>query len=107
MQSEDRLLQLQEEVSSGKRLDKLSTNPPDVGQMLRTADADSRKAAAVEINGLLQQVIQAGNAKVDNQSLFTGHKTNVAPFTSTRTYQGDSGTSDVEIDEWPFSRSIP
>jgi flagellin-like hook-associated protein FlgL len=35
MRSEDRLLQLQEEVSSGKRLDKLSTNPPDVGQMLR------------------------------------------------------------------------
>jgi flagellar hook-associated protein 3 FlgL len=151
MRNQERFLKLEEAISYGKRLDKLSTDPPAVGQMLRfrttaasleqyqrnidqgnswlnvtevslaqagdvlmrakeltlsqttgTADTDSHKAAAVEINGFLQQAIRAGNAKVGNQFLFAGRKTNAAPFSSTGTYQGDSGTIDFEIDEGAF-----
>lgn len=151
MRNQERSMNLEEAISSGKRLDELSTDPPAMAQILRfrttiasleqyqrnidqgnswlnlteislsqvrdvlmrakelalsrtsgTANADSRKAAAVEINGLLQQVIQAGNAKVGNQFLFAGRKTNAAPFSSTGTYQGDSGTIDYEIDDGAF-----
>ncbi len=151
MRNQERSMNLEEAISSGKRLDKLSTDPPAMAQTLRfrttiasleqyqrnidqgtswlnltevslsqvgdvlmrakelalsqtsgTANADSRRAAAVEINGLLQQAIQAGNAKVGNQFLFAGRKTNAGPFSSTGTYQGDSGTIDYEIDEGAF-----
>jgi flagellar hook-associated protein 3 FlgL len=151
MRNQERSMNLEEAISSGKRLEKLSTDPPAMAQTLRfrttiasleqyqrnidqgnswlnltevglsqvgdvlirakelalsqtsgTANADSRKAAAVEINDLLQQAIQAGNAKVGNQFLFAGRETNAAPFSSTGTYQGDSGTINYEIDEGEF-----
>jgi len=73
-----------------------------LSQASGTANADSRTAAAVEIGILLQQTIEAGNAKVGNQFLFAGRKTNVAPFQADGTYQGDGGTIDFEIGQGNF-----
>jgi flagellar hook-associated protein 3 FlgL len=151
MRNQERFLQLNESIASGKRVHKLSSDPPAVGQILRfrtsiaaveqyqqnveranswlslsevsltqvsdalmrakelavsqasgTANADSRAAAAVEIYGLLQQTLEAGNARLGNQFLFAGHKTATAPYLANGTYQGDSGTLDYEIGQGNF-----
>jgi flagellar hook-associated protein 3 FlgL len=73
-----------------------------ISQASGTANADSRGAAAVEIGILLQQTIEAGNAKVGNQFLFAGRKTDAAPFQADGTYQGDGGTIDFEIGQGNF-----
>jgi flagellar hook-associated protein 3 FlgL len=151
MRNQERFLELSETVASGKRVHKLSTDPPALGQMLRfrttvstieqyqqnidranswlslsetsltqaedvlmrakelalsqttgSASTDSREAAAVEVDILLQQIIEAGNAKVGNQFLFAGRKTNAAPFRHDGTYQGDGGALEFEIGQQNF-----
>jgi flagellar hook-associated protein 3 FlgL len=151
MRNQERFLQLNESIASGKRVHKLSSDPPAVGQILRfrtsiaaveqyqqnveranswltlsevgltrvsdvlmrakelalsqasgTANADSRAAAVVEIDGLLQQTVESGNARMGNQFLFAGRKTDSAPFLTDGTYQGDSGTLDLEIGQGNF-----
>jgi flagellar hook-associated protein 3 FlgL len=146
MRNQERFLDLNESIASGKRVHKLSTDPPTVGQILRfrtsiasvaqyqqnveranswlalseaslshvsdalmrakelalshatgTASADSLAAAAVEVDGLLHQTVEAGNARLGNQFLFAGRRTNTAPFLADGTYQGDSGTLDYQI----------
>ncbi|MBI3330020.1 MAG: flagellar hook-associated protein FlgL [Nitrospinae bacterium] len=69
-----------------------------LSQASDTVSADSRKAAAKQVDALLQEAVQDGNAQFGNQFLFSGRKTNVAPFLSDGTYQGDSSTIEVEID---------
>ncbi|MBI3329622.1 MAG: flagellar hook-associated protein FlgL [Nitrospinae bacterium] len=146
MRNQERFLKLEEAIASGRRVDRLSTDPPAVIRILGlrttiasleqfqrtieratswlslsevsltqvedvlmrakelavaqasgTANAETRAAAAKEVDILRQQVIQAGNAQFGTQFLFAGRKTNVAPFLSDGTYQGDSGSIDVEI----------
>jgi len=144
--NQERFFRTEQVAASGKRLQRLSTDPPALGRMLRlrttiasqdqyqrhidqatswlnvtdasltqvadmlmrakeltlsqassTANAETRAGTAKEVDMLLQQAIQAGNAKLGNQFLFAGRKTNVVPFSSSGSYQGDSGTIDVEI----------
>jgi flagellar hook-associated protein 3 FlgL len=73
-----------------------------VSQSSGTADTTSRAAAAVELDTLIQQTLQAGNAKLGNQFLFAGRKTNVEPFQANGAYQGDGGNIDVEIGQDNF-----
>jgi flagellar hook-associated protein 3 FlgL len=73
-----------------------------LSQASGTANADSRAAAVVEIDGLLQQTVESGNARMGNQFLFAGRKTDSAPFLTDGTYQGDSGTLDLEIGQGNF-----
>jgi flagellar hook-associated protein 3 FlgL len=151
VRNQESFLQLNESIASGKRVHKLSSDPPAVGQILRfrtsiaaveqyqqsveranswltlsevsltqvsdafmrakelallqasgTANADSRASAAVEIDGLLQQTIQAGNSRLGNQFLFAGRKTDTEAFLADGTYQGDAGTLDYEIGQGNF-----
>lgn len=92
--SETHLTQMEEVLFRAKELAVL--------QASGTANADSRAAAAVELNILLQQAIEAGNAKIGNQFLFAGRQTNAAPFLPDGTYQGDGGTLDIEIGQGNF-----
>jgi flagellar hook-associated protein 3 FlgL len=73
-----------------------------VSQSSGTANTTSREAAAVELDTLIQQTLQAGNAKLGNQFLFAGRKTNVEPFQASGAYQGDGGNIDIEIGQDNF-----
>jgi flagellar hook-associated protein 3 FlgL len=73
-----------------------------LSQASGAVSADSRSTAAVEIDGLLQQTLEAGNAQWGNQFLFAGRKTDTAPFLANGTYQGNSGTLDYEIGQGNF-----
>lgn len=64
-------------------------------------DADAREAAANEIESIFEQVLQAGNSKLDNRYLFSGQRTLQSSFRATGVgvvYEGDSGNVDVEIE---------
>jgi flagellar hook-associated protein 3 FlgL len=151
MRTQKRFLELNEAIASGKRVHKLSVDPPAMEQILRlrttlasigqyqqnieranswltfseislshaeealmranelalsqasgTANAESRAAAAIEIDALLQQTIAAGNAQLGNQYVFAGRKTASAPFLADGTYQGDGGSIAFEIGEDSF-----
>ena len=73
-----------------------------VSQSSGTANTISRAAAAVELDTLIQQTLQAGNAKLGNQFLFAGRRTSVEPFQANGAYQGNGGTIDVEIGQDNF-----
>src|SRR4051812_22055963 len=69
-----------------------------------TLDASQRGDMAAEVDQLLQQMVQWGNATLKGQRLFGGTKTDANPFTlnagppTTVTYSGDSGQMEREID---------
>jgi flagellar hook-associated protein 3 FlgL len=73
-----------------------------VSQSSGTANTVSRAGAAVELDTLIRQTLQAGNAKLGNQFLFAGRKTNVEPFQANGAYQGDNGNIEIEIGQSNF-----
>lgn len=59
-----------------------------------TVDAAARKAAAILIDGIVDQVITIGNRRHLGTYLFSGHRNDQPPFESTAggvLYQGDAG----------------
>ncbi len=50
-----------------------------------------------QVANIRQQVLQFANSRHNGNYLFSGHKTDTAPFDSAGTYQGDSGTKDYII----------
>jgi len=71
-----------------------------VNQLGGLATAETRGFAASEIENLISEVLQAGNAKVSNRFAFGGSKSTVAPFqrsASGAVYLGNSESITVEI----------
>ncbi|MBU1318662.1 MAG: flagellar hook-associated protein FlgL [candidate division Zixibacteria bacterium] len=64
-------------------------------------DANAREAAANEIESIFEQILQAGNAKLDSRYLFSGQRTLQSSFRATGVgvvYEGDSGNINVEVE---------
>jgi len=72
-----------------------------------TLNQNELNAIADEINGILEQTVQAGNTRSEGKSLFAGYQTTTDAFTVTRnaggditavTYAGDNGVEQIEVD---------
>ncbi len=66
-----------------------------------TYDDVAREAAANEVQGILDQVLQLGNADVDGRYIYAGHRTRTKPLEASSNgvvYRGDTGTIELEID---------
>ena len=70
--------------------------------------ASSNAAYATEVNQLVEQAVQAGNAKLGNDFLFSGTAVTTPPFTATRdangritgvTYAGNTGRAAIPVSE--------
>jgi len=64
-----------------------------------TATADSRKASAVEVASLREQLLNLANTSFGGRYIFAGTKTRTVPFTEDGTYQGDEGEINIQIGE--------
>ena len=62
-----------------------------------TSTPQTRIAVKAEVDRLLEQAIQLGNAQVGNEYIFGGHQTTSPPFDPSGTYFGDSGLRKAEI----------
>jgi flagellar hook-associated protein 3 FlgL len=67
-----------------------------------TLNASDRQAIAGEVQGLLNQTVSLGNTSYQGAYLFSGTAVNTPPFTldpatNTVTYNGNSGTTSVEL----------
>jgi len=66
-----------------------------------TYDDVAREAAANEVQGILDQVLQLGNGDVDGRYIYSGHRTRTKPLEASANgviYRGDRGTIELEID---------
>lgn len=63
-----------------------------------TESAESRLALSQEAAGLRDQVLSLANSSFRTRYIFSGFKTDTAPFDSGFNYQGDPGTINVAID---------
>ena len=64
-----------------------------------TATADSRKASAVEVASLREQLLNLANTSFGGRYIFAGTKTRTVPFTEDGTYQGDEGEIKIQAGE--------
>ncbi len=65
-----------------------------------TSSASNRKSMAKEVEQLYEQVRQIANTRYDNRYIFSGIRTDVAPYDSTGSYTGTAspgGNMDVEV----------
>ncbi|MEN9580592.1 MAG: flagellar hook-associated protein 3 [Pseudomonadota bacterium] len=60
-------------------------------------NAENRAVLARETASLRAQLLSLANSKGASGYLFSGNKTQTAAFDGTGTYQGDSGTRDIEV----------
>ena len=64
-----------------------------------TATADSRKASAVEVASLREQLLNLANTSFGGRYIFAGTRTRTVPFTGDGTYQGDEEEIKIQIGE--------
>ncbi|MEW6326814.1 MAG: flagellar hook-associated protein FlgL [Thermodesulfobacteriota bacterium] len=67
-----------------------------------TQDAATRASAAVEVDQLIEQVVSLANSQLGEKYIFSGQKTDTAPFTydsgaGTVTYNGDEEDINIRI----------
>jgi flagellar hook-associated protein 3 FlgL len=67
-----------------------------------SANEETRKVAATEIEQLLNQSIQIGNRKLGDRYIFGGFKTTSTPFDRQGNYLGDSGEINIQINKDSF-----
>jgi flagellar hook-associated protein 3 FlgL len=104
------LTQFGRSVSSVRtRLDAEETTINQVGDILSrakelataqsgsTGNAQSRAAAAAELNSLFDQVVSLGNLKIGDEHLFGGTAGTAAPFQADGTYVGTAASRQAEI----------
>ena len=60
-------------------------------------NAEDRASAAVEVDGLYDQVIGLLNSQYDGRYIFAGYNDKTAPFDGAGDYHGDDGVRTVEI----------
>lgn len=63
-----------------------------------TVDADSRSAAADQIDDIISQLVAVGNTKVGSTYLFGGKASNTAPYAADGTFSGTSDVTKVSVD---------
>jgi flagellar hook-associated protein 3 FlgL len=63
-----------------------------------TADAGVRANAAIEVQGLFDQIVNLGNVQVDDKYVFSGYLTSTAAFDSSGAYGGDTNKFNVKVD---------
>ncbi len=67
-----------------------------------TQNAATRSAAAIEVGQLIEQAVALGNSQVAGEYIFSGQKTDTAPFAydsvaGTVTYNGDENDIDIRV----------
>lgn len=62
-----------------------------------SANPDSRRAVATEVEQLLMQTVQVANRKLGDRYIFSGFRSNQAPFTKTGHYRGDQGEIKIQV----------
>lgn len=67
-----------------------------------SANEDSRRAVAIEIEQLYNQMVNIGNRKLGDRFIFGGFRTLEAPFNEKGEYQGDPGEMNIHIDKEAF-----
>jgi flagellar hook-associated protein 3 FlgL len=63
-----------------------------------TVDANARKSAAEEIDGIIQQLVAVGNTKVGSTYIFGGKKSNLAPYNQDGDFSGTEEVTKVAVD---------
>jgi flagellar hook-associated protein 3 FlgL len=61
-------------------------------QATGTANRESRAAAAEQVKGIYNQILQLSNSKLGDSYIFSGHRASTPAFASNGTYQGDNGS---------------
>lgn len=73
-----------------------------------SANESTRRVAANEVEQLLMQTVQVANAKLGDRYLFSGFRTNQAPFNRQGTYKGDDGEIKIQVNKNAYvSMNIP
>lgn len=67
-----------------------------------SANDETRKVAAEEVEQLLFQAIQIGNRKLGDRYIFAGYKTTTSPFNKDGQYRGDDGDIKIQINKDTF-----
>lgn len=99
-------------TASYNAINSLKTISDRAGEIATLADgtksAQDLKSYAIEVTQLIQQAVQMANSQQDGSYLFGGTRTDQPPFTVTTdangavtgvTYQGNTATAGVEIDQ--------
>jgi len=70
-----------------------------LSQVSATATDETRQATAEEVDEIFAHMIQLGNTRLGDRYIFSGFKTDTAPFLSPSdyTYRGDTGAIQTEI----------
>jgi flagellar hook-associated protein 3 FlgL len=63
-----------------------------------TVDADSRIAAADQIDDIINQLVAVGNTKLGTTYIFGGKASNTAPYASDGTFSGTTDVTEVFVD---------
>jgi flagellar hook-associated protein 3 FlgL len=64
-----------------------------------SANEDTRRVVATEMEQLLSQTVQVANRKLGDRYIFAGFRTNQAPFTSKGNYVGDNGEIKIQVNK--------
>ncbi|NCN95774.1 MAG: flagellar hook-associated protein 3, partial [Bdellovibrionales bacterium] len=73
-----------------------------------SANEESRRVVATEIEQLYSQMVQVGNRKMGDRFIFGGYKTTSSPFKHDGSYQGDDGELLIHVDKDAFiSMNLP
>lgn len=67
-----------------------------------SANEQSRRVVATEVEQLYNQLINIGNRKLGDRFIFGGFRTQIAPFTPKGEYMGDPGEMNIHIDKEAF-----
>lgn len=67
-----------------------------------SANEQSRKAVAAEVEQIYHQIVQIGNRKLGERFIFGGFQTLSAPFDPQGGYKGDSGEIMIHVDKDAF-----
>lgn len=73
-----------------------------ISELSGTSTAETRGFAAVEINQIVSQILEAANTQVKNQYIFAGTNTRTAPFAASASgavYLGNTEKFNIEIAE--------
>ncbi|MCB0350800.1 MAG: flagellar hook-associated protein FlgL, partial [Bdellovibrionales bacterium] len=73
-----------------------------------SASPQTRRIVAEEVKQLLNQTVQIANRKLGERFIFSGYKTQEAPFDENGNYKGDLGEMKIHIDKESFlSMNLP
>lgn len=67
-----------------------------------SANEESRRVVAAEVEQLRNQMINIGNRKLGDRFIFGGFRTQNAPFSADGEYHGDPGEMNIHIDKEAF-----